>query len=254
MKIADLDKFFHDLDPDLRRRGTCDGLKFGEPGSVVRGVVTAHVPTVQVIRLAAQLECNTIITHEPVFYTGDGEAPRDRVSLHKLSLLQEHQLAVYRLHDLWDTFETHGVLDSWAAQLGLGPAAQASGRYKVYDVPTQSLLEFSRRVKDMMRLASVRVAGDVQNSVSRVGLGPGEHGHVADLDASMAMGANCFVAGESSEWLAARYAVDAGISMIVTGHTESENPGMLNLAKYLKQHFDGLKVEFLDAGNVYSYL
>ncbi|HUW34158.1 MAG TPA: Nif3-like dinuclear metal center hexameric protein [Planctomycetota bacterium] len=254
MKISELDKFFIDLAPDVRKAGTCDGLKLGKPDAQISGIATTHVATVPVIRQAIQLNCNLIITHEGVFYNGDAGSAADPVSARKLDILQENSIAVYCMRDLWDTFENYGTVDSWAAQLGLGKAVKADGLRKIYEVPTQPLLEFSRRVKEMMHLQAVRVAGDVQNSVSRVGLGAGEHGRADDLIACAAMGADCFVAGESTEWIAARYAVDAGISMIVTGHTESENPGMENLAKFIKERFPEMHVEFLDAGNVYVYL
>ena len=254
MRISELDRFFVDLAPDVRKASTCDGLKLGNPDGEIAGIATTHVATVSVIRQAIELNCNLIITHEDVLYDGAPGSSADPVSRRKLAILREHKVAVYRLRDLWDVFETYGTVDSWAGQLGLGKPVKAEGIRRIYEVPTQSLFEFSRRVKDMMRLPTVRVAGDMQNSVSRIGLGAGEHGGTQDLAACAAMGADCFVAGESTEWLAARYAADAGISMIVAGHTESENPGMENLAKFIKERFPALHVEFLDAGNVYVYV
>lgn len=254
MNIAELDTFFVNLDPGLCKGGTSDGLRFGSPDQPIAGIVTTHMATMQVIRQAIQIGCNTIISHEAPFFSPDDPHAGDRVSGIKKDLLEENGIAIYRLHDLWDNYPQYGVADSWAAHLALGAPADARGRLKVYDIPTQFLSDFSERVKEMMRLPVLRVAGDLASPVSRVGLGPGEHGRLEDLNACMEMGCDCFVAGESSESLSARYATDSGISMIVTGHTESENPGLESLAAFLKEHFPDIKIEFLDAGAVYSYV
>ena len=250
MRIAELDQFFIDLNPAVRQAESRDGLQYGSRDAEITGVATTHTATTHVIHQAIDLGCNIIITHDAIFYG----AGTDKVTTEKSRLLEEHNTAIYRLHDLWEDYKDYGIVDSWAGTLGLGDPEEVRGFHKAYDVPTQFAVDFAKRVRETMGLGVVRVAGDLQTSVSRVGLGPGEHGQLEDLRICMEMGANCFLAGESSEWQTPRYAIDAGICMMTVGHTESENPGMEKLAEFLKQHFRDLRVEFLDAGNVYNYV
>ena len=43
----------------------CDGYKSGDPQEECRGIVTALVPSVEVIRKTVELGANLLIVHEP---------------------------------------------------------------------------------------------------------------------------------------------------------------------------------------------
>lgn len=51
---------------------TCDRYISGLPETEVTGVVTTFMATVDVIKKAAELGSNMIITHEPTYFTGAG--------------------------------------------------------------------------------------------------------------------------------------------------------------------------------------
>ena len=50
--------------PDIPDYDGCDGYKSGNPSDECTGVVSALVPTVDVIRKTAELGCNLLVTHE----------------------------------------------------------------------------------------------------------------------------------------------------------------------------------------------
>ena len=54
--------------PNIPNYDGCDGYKAGDPEAECTGIVSALVPTVEVIRKTADLGCNLIITHEPSYY------------------------------------------------------------------------------------------------------------------------------------------------------------------------------------------
>ncbi|MCA5963818.1 Nif3-like dinuclear metal center hexameric protein [Blautia sp. RD014234] len=54
--------------PDIPDYDGCDGYKSGNPSDECTGVVSALVPTVDVIRKTAELGCNLLVTHEPIYY------------------------------------------------------------------------------------------------------------------------------------------------------------------------------------------
>src|SRR4051812_21784306 len=59
------------------RDTTVDTFKAGAPATVVTGIATTVMATVDVLRRAAAARQNLIITHEPTFYAADdGPGPR----------------------------------------------------------------------------------------------------------------------------------------------------------------------------------
>ena len=68
MKISEVIDKILDYHPHLEGYKGCDEYKCGDPNAECTGVVSALVPTVEVIRKAAALGCNLIVTHEPISY------------------------------------------------------------------------------------------------------------------------------------------------------------------------------------------
>src|SRR5512135_72378 len=54
--------------PAAPRRDTVDVVKAGDPSLRCTGVVTTFLGSLEVLRKAAGLGANLVITHEPVFY------------------------------------------------------------------------------------------------------------------------------------------------------------------------------------------
>lgn len=52
--------------PTLENYHGCDEYKAGNPDTPCTGIVSALVPTVEVIRKTAALGCNLLVTHEPI--------------------------------------------------------------------------------------------------------------------------------------------------------------------------------------------
>lgn len=71
MKISEiidkLEAYHGPLEPERR---TCDIVQYGDPDQICTGIVLSCCPTAEVIRKAAELGCNLIIGHEPLFYDG----------------------------------------------------------------------------------------------------------------------------------------------------------------------------------------
>src|SRR5262245_40059535 len=61
------------------REASGDGFKAGDPSTILTGVVTTVLPTLDVLRRAAAARRNLIVTHEPLFYSAD-ENPGARAS------------------------------------------------------------------------------------------------------------------------------------------------------------------------------
>jgi len=90
----------------------------------------------------------------------------------------------------------------------------------------------------------VRVAGDLDKVVSRVGLPWGGLGlslNTAFMQSVIAHEPDVFIAGETDDY-GMRFAIDAGVPMIETSHATSEIPGMRHFAEDLADRYPGLGV------------
>ncbi len=257
MNGNDLHSFLRKLNPDVWLAKTCDGFKYGDPTTEIKSIAVTWMATNQVIKTAISHGHNFIVTHEPTFYNHWDKIEGfqdDMAYKKKINYLSRKKMVVYRLHDTWDTFDTYGILDSWATSLNFKKVLAFDGYHKTYEISPVSLVELGKQIKQRMKLKNVRMQGKRESVIRRVGLGVGAWGTLRNLKACMKMGANVFVTGETCEWQVVRFAADSGTAMIVVGHINSENFGIRNLAQFLQNHFPDLNVEFLDAEDPYEYL
>src|SRR4051812_11512600 len=91
-----------------------DGFKAGDPSTVVKGIATTAMATLDVLRQAVKANTNLVLTYEPTFYSrSDGRAPAesttgrgpggfgtdDPVVKAKREFIEKHGLVVFRLRD-----------------------------------------------------------------------------------------------------------------------------------------------------------
>jgi len=126
---------------------TVDTFKAGDPSTVVTGVVTTSLATIDVIRRAVKAGANMIITSGPTFYSrndspmppagrGRGAAPSppaDPVFTAKHAVITTNSVVVWRFSDHWrlrtpDPF-TQGIIE--ALGWGTHPAGSAPGHVMV---------------------------------------------------------------------------------------------------------------------------
>ena len=94
-------EYHPDLGPDYCG---CDGVKIGDPTQECTGIVSALVPTVDVIRKTAELGYNLLYVHEPTWYLtpdyNDWRADFDcHVYEQKRKLIEDNHIVIYRDHD-----------------------------------------------------------------------------------------------------------------------------------------------------------
>ena len=182
----DLHCFFQRLNPDLWLTKTCDGFKYGDPTTKIKSIAVTWMATIQVIETAISHGHNFILTHEPTFYNHwdrIDELQDDITYKKKIDYLSRNRIVVYRLHDTWDTFDTYGIVDSWAVSLNFENLTASDGRHKVYEIPPVPLVELAERIKQRMKLRSIRIEGKFDAVVTKIGLGIGAWGGMTNLKA-----------------------------------------------------------------------
>jgi Uncharacterized conserved protein len=238
-----------------RANPTVDGLRFGEPDTIVRGIAVSFMPTVSAIERSIAMGANLLIAHEGVYYSHQERAEGLRpngVYERKRRLIEESGLAIYRCHDDVHRYVPDGI--TWGLIEALGwedrvrenrPAAS------LLTIPAMTVGEAASYVKERLGLPFVRVVGDRSMSCERVGILVGYRGGGATVIPLLESDeAELIITGEGPEWEAPEYIRDSASlgqrkALIVIGHAESESPGMAWLCRRLQEAFPRLSVRFL---------
>jgi putative NIF3 family GTP cyclohydrolase 1 type 2 len=235
---------------------TVDTLKAGDPATPVTGIVTTFLDTMDVLREAVRRGDNLIVSHEPTFYNHrDETAPlaNDPVYKEKLAYIEQHRLVVYRLHD-----EIHAdpagdhILAGVYQALGWAQYPHTGDPHLV-TIPPTTLAQLARALQTRLAIKTLRVVGDPAMRLTHVALVPGAAGFARQREALNLPDVEVLIAGESAEWETVEYVRDATAqgrhkALILLGHEVSEEPGMEQCAKELRELFPGMKVDHILAG------
>jgi putative NIF3 family GTP cyclohydrolase 1 type 2 len=246
-----------------------DGFKAGDPATVVKGIATTAMATLEVLKHAVNSNANLILTYEPAFYgRQDGQTPaggapgrgpvgfgsEDAVVKAKREFIRKNGLVAFRLRDRWQARKENEMLTGFAAALGWSGRRVKEGD-AVYEIPPASAEDVVAAIRERLHLrAGLRAVGDRKATIRRVLLHPG-----AMTTATMwsrYSEVDMIVAGEVREWENTLYAADiftAGEkrALITVGRVVSEDPGMSACAGWLKKVVKEVPVIWIGAGDPY---
>ncbi len=239
---------------------TVDTLKAGRHDTVVTGVVTTMFATVDVIRKAIDLKSNFIIAHEPTFYNHTDDVSwlgNDDVYKFKRELLDENNIAIWRLHDYIHSFHPDGVLTGVLQTLGWEKYYNTS-EPRVVKVPAIKLGELIKFVKEKLSIETLRYVGDPDQVCERIAVFPGAAGGRAQISTLSALKPDVMICGEVAEWETSEYIRDAQAmgrrqSVVVLGHARSEQPGMKWLKDFLQPKYPDLKITHVPSGSPFTF-
>jgi putative NIF3 family GTP cyclohydrolase 1 type 2 len=238
---------------------TVDTLKGGDPSTPVTGIVTTFMDTMAVLQEAVRRGDNLIITHEPTFYNHRDETTafrNDPVYKEKIAYIEQHHLVVYRLHDQIhaDPAGDHILAGVYEA-FGWEKYPHGPGRIGQYfaTIPPTTLLQLAQTLQQRFQAETMRVEGDPGLAITHVALVPGAAGLEKQVAALNQPQVDVLIAGESAEWEGVEYVRDAVAQgrkkgLILLGHEVSEEPGMEQCAKELREVFPGMRVDHIVAG------
>jgi putative NIF3 family GTP cyclohydrolase 1 type 2 len=239
---------------------TVDTIKSGSPNQQVSGIVSCMFATVKIIEVAASLGANFIIAHEPSFYNHTDDknwVPDNNVLKQKLELLNKYKIAIWRFHDYWHTYRPDGIrygVLKMADWLNLDPDAKP-----VFQIPPTKLRELVSHLKESLGISHIKVLGDLDQTCTKIALMPGAAGGQAQISLVEKENPDTLIVGEVHEWETAEYFRDAiqlgqKKSLVILGHSVSEEPGMVWLADWLQQRVDGIKVTHIASGDPFHWV
>jgi len=237
------------------KKDTVDTFKAGNPDAPVTGVAVTMMATMDVLQRASAKGLNFVITHEPTFYahldTPEGIPESDPVWAEKRAFIEKHGMVVWRFHDHWHMRKPDGIEAGNVHALGWEKFQRADNQY-LFVMPKTTLKELAKQVSEKLGSAVVRVVGDPEMKVTKVGFSPGAAGSEREIRALEQDDVQVLLVGETREWETVEYAADAVSegrkkALIVIGHIPSEQPGMEECARWLKGFVKDVPVEFVPA-------
>jgi putative NIF3 family GTP cyclohydrolase 1 type 2 len=246
-----------------------DGFKAGDPSTVVKGIATTAMATLDVLKQAARANSNLILTYEPTFYgRADGRAPAapapgrgpiglaadDPVASAKREFIQKNNLVVFRLRDHWQARKQNDMVTGLADSLGWSKH-RVKPDDALYEIPSSTAEETVVLIRSKLNLrAGLRAVGDRKAVVRRVLLNPGSM--TPDIMWKRYSEVDMLVAGEVREWENTHYAADiftAGEkrALVTIGRVVSEEPGMRACAEWLKTVVKEVPARWIGAGDPY---
>jgi len=238
------------------------GLLVGDPRAEVNGVVTCWSPTLAILQQAVALRANLVIGHEPLTYRVCGRDPEANLLWYeeshptakvpnqkRLALALAQGLTVYRYHSNWDWAPRYGMVDMLAEVLELGAASGGERVAPVYTVAPTSIAELAQRARRKLQTGPLRVVGDLQRVVARVAVCQGGFGQMFTFPEVPLRGdAEAAFFGEMLDYTT-RYCVETGLAAIELGHYRSEHPGMVGMARFLRERLpETIPVQCLPSG------
>ena len=228
---------------------TVDGLKAGDPSTIVTGIAVTVMATFDVLRKAAAAKKNFVVTQEPVFYAPNdnpGTRETDPVYLAKKAFIEKERLVIFRFGDHWSASHPQAAPMALAGALGWGKE-RATENDRLYSVPPTTLGALAADVRTRLNIrGGIRVVGRSDLPIRNAYVSPGTT-DVPGILAHLAR-ADVVIAGEPREWEAVPYIADnvtAGHAkgMITLGRLVSEEPGALAAAVWLKSVMPELTIE-----------
>ncbi|GAB5560120.1 MAG: hypothetical protein SynsKO_17670 [Synoicihabitans sp.] len=244
------------------RAETVDTVKTGDAQQRVSGIVTCFMANTHTVERAIALGANMIITHEPTFYNhldGVMELEGDETYAHKLRRLNEHGIVVFRFHDHLHQMRPDPILQANVDALGWGEF-QDSENPHLSVLPERTVRDLVSELKQAWKIEDpVKVVGDLNTRVSRVGIVPGAYGGKAQIGFTQECNFDALIVGEVHEWETPEYYRDSAAAgrpraLIVTGHAVSESLGMAWLADWLALEFSNVAVQFVATPDPFDFL
>jgi putative NIF3 family GTP cyclohydrolase 1 type 2 len=232
-----------------------DTYKSGGPDTPVTGIATTMFNSFDVIQRAVAAGLNLILPHETTFWNDRDEVAlvdADALYREKRDYLAAHKVGIFRMHDHVHDQRPDFTYVGSARALGLDPVREAPPGSHRFTIPETTLAALAADVQRRAGIRALRVVGDPKARVSRIQLGVGyatPAANVPDVDV--------VISGEQQEldgFLdAPEYIVDAAAigrpkGWIMLGHNVSEEPGMLEMAQWIKNLVPDVPVQWIKSG------
>ena len=275
-------QYHHDEGEDYHG---CDEVKFGDCSQECTGIVSALVPTVDVIRRTIELKANLLYVHEPVSYlTPDWpEWKADykcRIYDEKLKLLKENKIVLVRDHDHMHAHKPDSIFTGVLKYLGWMEYLTEEQKIPFGDIvcfpKAKKLREINQELIEKIGMQGLRFIGNPEAELKKIAFTGhiypdafipqhfNEDGSWSDYATEIIRemeqdGVECIIPGEVIEWTVLSYIRD-GISLgknlacINPGHFNWEELGARYAKDWLMELTENkVSVFYVPTGDMWKY-
>ena len=219
------------------------GLQVGSPKSPVEKVLVALDPTSLVIAEAREIKCQCVVTHHPLLMQSINSVRSDKWPGAVISEALVSGIGIIAAHTNLDA--ARGGTNAQFVKLlkleavePLDPVAEFSGEGQYLGLGVVGLLpgeetvkSLSARVSELLGRPAVRVCGDMQRRVKKVGVCTGSGASL--IGKVLRAEAEAFITGDL-KYHDARLAEERGLVIIDVGHFASERIVLEPIADFLR--------------------
>lgn len=234
---------------------TRDRIIYGDGDTQVTGIAVTFMSTLAVLQEANAAGCNFVITHEPTFYSHYDDLSihaDDPIQQAKIKYIEDNNMVIFRFHDHQHRTNPDQIYEGVVNKMGWKNYWTEGS--KSFTMPTTTLGKFVKDLKKASGAETMRVVGNPKMKISKVGLALGAAGTNTHFKVLKDTNCDLLIVGESNEWETVPYFQDAqtlgkNIALIIMGHADSEEAGMLYFQEWLQQFYPNLNITFIEAGN-----
>ena len=196
-----------------------------------------------------------IIPHEVTYWNDrdDVEIVKgDPLYTTKVDFMRKNNIVVFRMHDHMHAQRPDFTYVGSARDLGLDSRFETAPGLHRFVIPETTLGSLAANVKARTGARALRVVGDPDAKVSRIQLGVGYatpainspevdvviSGEQQEVDGAL----------DAPEYIADAAALGIPRGWIMLGHNVSEEPGMLEMAQWIKSFVPEVSVQFIKSG------
>ena len=250
-----------------------DRIVIGDPETKVTKIGTAWMPYWKTCREASRRGVNTLIVHEPTFYTHwdldekesdffDAPAPGKEAYLtlreRKKKWIEDRGMVIIRCHDMIDKIPEFGIPFGLGKLLGFNNAELLRSRtyFNVYGIDPKPAIQLAKEIAARLKPVGqpgVAFYGSEKTVVRSIGVGTG---CICDPMQFMDLKPDLFIGIDDTirTWIQTVYAEDTEHPLIVINHGTSEEFGVRMLNAHLKQAFPNCDVVHFEQGCGYKWI
>lgn len=250
-----------------------DQIIAGNPAIEISKIGTCWLPYWKTLKDAREKGVNTMVVHEPAFYThldlraerGDylsappiaKEQYLNQVAV-KQKWIEDNGMVIIRCHDVLDKIKGYGIPFALGRALGFQEKDIVRSRtyYNVYEIEQKPAIEVAKAIAGKLKgvgQPGIAFYGDENYKVKTIGLGTGCICNPLDF---MDMEPDLFIAIDDSinTWTQTTFAEDTGRPLLVINHGTAEEFGMKELSRQLKKALSDYEVIHFSQGCSYKWI
>lgn len=198
------------------------GLIIGDDSLELSGILLTLDLNMDIVKEAIKNNVNFIISHHPFIFN-----PLYKIHFNSnygkiLEQMFKHKISLFAMHTNYDVGKG-GVNDFLASLLKIKKIEIINNQVgkenflRYGDIEEVSLKELALFVKNIFQLSGVKVCGDLNKRIKRIGIVGGSGAHPEDIENALKFNLDCYITGEIKLNIA-QHALSNGLSLIEVNH------------------------------------